>query len=57
LENHLEPAVPLGRGRHPEGDPGRLDPLLGAGDALCHRRLGHQEGSGDLGGGEAADGT
>ena len=39
----------------PERHAGRLDPPLGPGDALGHRRLRHQEGAGDLGRGQAAD--
>ena len=42
-------------GRHPEGDPGRLDLALGAHQPLRHRRLGDEEGARDLGRGEAPE--
>ena len=43
------------RGRYPIGDPGGRDLRLGAGQALGHRRLGHQERLGDLGGAEPGE--
>ena len=49
---------PLGQqvvGRHPERDAGGLDLALGPHQSLRHRRLGHQEGAGDLVGGQAAE--
>lgn len=50
-----EPLVQVGRRRHAEGDPRCSDLRLRAGDPLRHRGLGHQEGSGDLADGQAAD--
>jgi hypothetical protein len=41
--------------RHPERDPGRLDPLFGPADALRHRGLRNEEGAGDLPSGQAAN--
>ena len=43
------------RGRHPIRDARRLDLGFGAGDPLAHRRLLHEEGTGDLGHGQTAD--
>ena len=43
------------RTRDAVGDVRRLDLLLGAGDPLGHRRLGDEEGGGDLGHGEATE--
>ena len=40
--------------RDPEGDPGRLDLALGPHQPLRHRALRHQEGAGDLVGGQSA---
>jgi hypothetical protein len=51
---------PIGQqvvGRHPERDPGGLDLALGPHEPLGHRRLGDEEGSGDLAGGQAAEGV
>jgi hypothetical protein len=45
------------RGRHPVGDAGCRDLRLGAGQALGHRRFGHQERFGDLGGGAPRQGS
>ena len=42
-------------GRHPEGDPGRGDLALRPHEPLGHRRLGHEEGAGDLGRLQAAE--
>ena len=42
-------------GRHPERDPGGLDLALRPHQPLRHRRLGDQEGAGDLAGGQAAE--
>ena len=41
--------------RHPVGDPRRLDLALGADEALGHRRLGDEEGAGNLGGGQPSE--
>ena len=49
---------PIGQqvvGRHPERDPGGLDLALGPHQPLRHRRLGDQEGAGDLVGRQAAE--
>ena len=43
--------------RHAERHAGRLDALLRAADPLRHRRFGHEERVGDLGGRETADGA
>ena len=43
--------------RHPDGDAGGADLVLGAHQALRHRRFLDQKGPGDLGGGETADQT
>ena len=41
--------------RHPEGDARIADLALRAHQALCHRRLGYEEGARDLGSGEAGE--
>jgi len=43
-------------GRHRKRDPGRLDLELGPGEPALHRLLRHEEGAGNLSGGEAAQG-
>jgi hypothetical protein len=48
LQHGSQPLLPLPIGRHPKGRTGRLDAVLGAADALCHGRLGHQESVRDL---------
>ena len=50
-----EPLGPLGRARRLERHAGVGDARLGAGDALLHRRLAHQEGARDLLDRQAAD--
>jgi hypothetical protein len=55
VEHDGQAVGPLGVGRQPEVGAAGLDALLGAADALGHRRLGDQEGPGDLGGREPAD--
>ena len=49
-----EPVREVGLVRDPVGDPGVADLALGPDQPLGHGRLGHQEGAGDLGGGEPA---
>ena len=52
VEHGQDPGGPLGqqvRGRHPVGDAGVADLVLGPDQALGHGRLGHQERPGDLG--------
>ena len=49
-----EPVGQVGLVRDPVGDPGVADLALGPDQPLGHGRLGHQEGAGDLGGGEPA---
>src|SRR4051812_16690495 len=56
MEHDAEPLRLLSRRRQVEAGSGRLDALLGPADALRHGRLGHEEGPGDLGGRQAADG-
>ena len=56
VEDAAEPLGQLVVGRDPVGDAGGLDLALGPHEALVHRRLGGQEGPGDLGHLEAADG-
>jgi hypothetical protein len=55
VEHDAQALVALGLGRQAELRAGRLDALLGAADALGHRRLGHEERAGDLGRRQAAD--
>jgi hypothetical protein len=57
MEHDAQPLGTLGLGRELERHAGGLEPLLGAADALGHRRLGHQERVRDLQRGEAADGA
>ena len=52
-----EPGRPLLRRGHPERGPRCPDPLLGPADPLRDRRLGDQEGAGDLGRGQPTDGA
>src|SRR5579872_2362005 len=54
-EHGGDPGRQIRRGRHPVGDASRLDLGLRAGDPLPHGGLLHQEGTRDLGHGQAAD--
>jgi hypothetical protein len=56
MEHDAEPLRLLSWRRQVEAGSGRLDALLRPADALRHGRLGHEEGPGDLGGRQAADG-
>ena len=57
VEHGAEALGALFGGGRLKADAGGLDGGFGAGDALRHGGLGHQEGAGDLRGGEAADGA
>ncbi len=57
VEHGAEALGALFGGGRLKADAGGLDGGFGAGDALCHGGFGHQEGAGDLGCGEAADGA
>ena len=61
VEHVQHDAQPLGalaaRAACSKPPPAALMLLLGPADALGHRRLGHEEGAGDLGRGQAADGA
>ena len=54
-EHAAEPLRQQVTGRHPVGNAGIADLLLGAHQALGHRRLGHQERPGNLGRGQPGD--
>ena len=55
LEDRCESLRQLVRRRQLEADLLVAQSLLGANDALGHRRLGHEEGSGDLVGGQSTE--
>ncbi len=57
MQDDAEALRLLIRRRQLEAGAGRLDALLRPADALRHGRLGHEEGAGDLGGRQAADGS
>ncbi len=54
-QHGAQPVGQLGLVRHPVGDPRVADLALGPDNPLRHRRLGHQEGAGDLARGEPAE--
>jgi len=54
-ENAVQSLGQLDPVRHPVGDACFGDLLLGTGDPRGHRRLGHEEGACDIGGGNTAD--
>ena len=55
MEHDPQPSCPLGLRRRPERCSCLDDLLLRPADPLRHRGLGHEEGAGDLGGGETGD--
>ena len=55
--DYAQPLAAVGPGRRGELGTCRADLLLGAADALRHRRLGHDEGPGDLRRAQPADGA
>ncbi len=57
LQNHPKPPIPLVLWRHAERYAACLDGPLGPADALGHGRLGDEEGAGDFGRSQAADGA
>ncbi len=56
-QHRAQPDRQVGLLRHPVRDAGVADLVLGAHQPLGHRRLGHQERPGDLGGGQPAQQT
>jgi hypothetical protein len=55
VEHRPEPIVDLFGRWQGKGRARLADALLGPAHPLGHRRLGHEEGAGDFGGGEASD--